>query len=111
LLQLALDNQLTLAPGSLPTPYPGFYSMASHAATFPWVSHALWYYTQMVRWGQLEYSQEEVAAVRATYRPDLYRAALGAHGPDIPKADEKVERFFDDRAFDPADLTGYLRTR
>jgi two-component system, oxyanion-binding sensor len=109
LLQLALDNQLSLAQGSLPTQYPGFYSMASHAATFPWVSHALWYYTQMIRWRQHEYLEEEVAAVRATYRPDLYRAALGAHMPDIPKVDEKVERFFDDRLFDPADMTGYLR--
>jgi hypothetical protein len=46
--------------------------------------------------------------VRATYRPDLYRAALGRVAADIPSVDLKVERFFDGRDFDPYDCTNFV---
>ena len=61
------------------------------AATFPWKSHALWFYTQMVRWGQVGHSAENAAAARETYRPDLYRAALKPLGVALPGANAKVE--------------------
>lgn len=108
LLHRALTNRLALLPGAEPTALPDFYVPARHAATFPWVSHALWLYAQMVRWRQIEFSVEHTAAVRTTYRPDLYRAALASLDVDIPQTDMKVERFFDDRRFDPADLQAYL---
>ena len=57
---------------------PDFFALARDGATFPWVSHAAWYYSQMVRWRQVEHSDDKLAAARATYRPDLYRNALGA---------------------------------
>jgi NitT/TauT family transport system ATP-binding protein len=63
-------------------------------------------YTQMIRWGQVEASEENEAAVRSTYRPDLYRAALGRIDSDIPSSDLKAERFFDGRGFDPEILSG-----
>jgi NitT/TauT family transport system ATP-binding protein len=91
-------------------PLADFYVPASHHANFPWVSHALWFYTQMVRWRQVEFSAEHLAAVRGTYRPDLYRAALARLDPDIPLTDLKVERFFDGRRFDPEDLRGWLES-
>jgi hypothetical protein len=75
---------------------------ARHAATFPWVSHAIWIYEQMVRWRQIERLPEYAATARATYRPDLYRAALAQLDVDIPSTDVKVEHFFDGRTFDPA---------
>ena len=108
LLHRALAGRLTLRPGAEPVPLTNFYVPASHHATFPWVSHALWFYAQMVRWRQVEYSAEHLAAVRGTYRPDLYRAALARLDPDIPSTDLKVERFFDGRGFDPKDLRGWL---
>ncbi len=104
LLHRALACRLSLRPGAEPTALPGFYVPARHAATFPWVSHALWFYAQMVRWGQVEFRAEHLAAVRASYRPDLYRAALHNAGVDSPAADLKIERFFDGRSFDPEDL-------
>jgi NitT/TauT family transport system ATP-binding protein len=60
----------------------------------------------MVRWRQVEASAENEVAVRKTYRPDLYRAALGRIDADIPSTDMKVERFFDGRGFDPEKLSG-----
>jgi two-component system, oxyanion-binding sensor len=110
LLHRTLANRLALLPGTEPVSIPDFYVPARHAATFPWVSHVLWFYAQMVRWRQIAFSTDHVAAVRTTYRPDLYRAALAALDFDIPQTDTKAERLFDDRTFDPADLGGYLAT-
>ncbi len=56
LLRNALDNKLSLAAGARPVSIPDFYFMARHQATFPWVSHALWFYSQMLRWQQIEAS-------------------------------------------------------
>ena len=108
LLHRALAGRLALRPGAEPVPLADFYVPSSHHANFPWVSHAVWFYTQMVRWRQVEFSAEHLAAVRETYRPDLYRAALARLDPDIPPTDLKVERFFDGRCFDPEDLRGWL---
>jgi ABC-type nitrate/sulfonate/bicarbonate transport system substrate-binding protein len=116
ILWRGLSNRLQLQPDGEAQQLPEFYLPASQAATFPWVSHALWFYSQMVRWGQVAYSQDHVAQVRATYRPDLYRVALGKIVENIPSADTKIEGagqygpdgFFDDVHFDPDDLPAYL---
>jgi NitT/TauT family transport system ATP-binding protein len=101
LLQAALANRLPLSAGARPVSLPDFYMPARHSATFPWVSHALWFYAQMVRWRQVGESAVNLAAARATYRPDLYRRALGSLAPDIPTSDLKPEHFFDEAVFDP----------
>jgi two-component system, oxyanion-binding sensor len=105
LLRKDLDSCLVLKPGAPATRIADFYVPAGRSATFPWVSHALWFYSQMVRWRQVEFSPEHVAAAGATYRPDLYRAALSSLEADIPVADTKSDRFFDGTAFDASDLT------
>lgn len=104
LLLRGLGNTLVLRQGSQAAPVADFYVPAARAATFPWVSHALWFYSQMVRWRQIESSPEHAAAARATYRPDLYRAALGELATDIPSADMQAERFFDGTTFEASDL-------
>jgi NitT/TauT family transport system ATP-binding protein len=104
LLRQALSNQLVLTAGTSASYIDDFYLSSRKAATFPWVSHALWFYSQMVRWRQIEFSRESVEAVRATYRPDLYRTALAPLAADIPASDMKTERFFDGQVFDPTEL-------
>jgi NitT/TauT family transport system ATP-binding protein len=104
LLRQALEGQVTLTTHSKPTRLEGFYMPARHHGTFPWVGHALWFYSQMLRWKQVEFSAGQLAAVRSTYRPDLYRAALGSLNPDTPDQDLKVERFFDGGMFDPGEF-------
>jgi two-component system, oxyanion-binding sensor len=101
LLRQALGGQLALTTHSQPVELENFFTSARHHATFPWASHALWFYEQMLRWKQVEFAADHLAAVRATYRPDLYRAALESVVPDIPTVDTKVERFFDGGTFDP----------
>ena len=108
-----------------------FLMFSQRAATFPWKSHALWYYSQMVRWGQLPFSPERVAIALETYRPDLYRQALGPHGIALPGASAKVEGrltettympaaggrialgpdgFFDGVSFDPDTIETYIKS-
>jgi ABC-type nitrate/sulfonate/bicarbonate transport system substrate-binding protein len=61
------------------------------AATFPWVSHALWFVGQMRRWNQLPHGIDGDALARASYRPDLYRAAAAQFGMPCPAVDLKSE--------------------
>lgn len=106
-----------------------FFVPFAKAATFPWKSHALWFYSQMVRWGQVPHSAENAGIARETYRPDLYRSALKPLGVALPVANAKVEGalrsatpvgsagasltlgpdgFFDGGLFDPDQLDGYI---
>jgi ABC-type nitrate/sulfonate/bicarbonate transport system substrate-binding protein len=126
----ALSGRLVAAPGAPPAAFADFLVFHAHAASFPWQSHALWLYSQMARWGQVAHTPERAAVARATYRPDIFRRALGPVGADLPAASAKVEGaltrptpvaslsgrlvlgpdgFFDGRLFDPDDLDGYLR--
>jgi two-component system, oxyanion-binding sensor len=108
LLRSALASRFVLLPGGAARHVEGFFWAARHDANFPWTSHALWFYTQMVRWGQVAHSEEHAAAASRTYRPDLYRRALDPLGVRLPPADSKIDRFFDGGVFDPAALPGYL---
>jgi len=106
-----------------------FFLPFDKAANFPWKSHALWFYTQMVRWGQVEHTAANAEIARGTYRPDLYRSALKPLGVALPGANAKVEGalseampvgsagaslvlgpdgFFDGQIFDPDALDGYI---
>jgi two-component system, oxyanion-binding sensor len=108
ILQRGLSNKLVLVPETAPRAIPNFYVPAKHAATFPWTSHALWFYSQMVRWRQVQYSPDHLPSVRATYRPDLYRLALEQLGIDLPLHDTKVEGLFT-QSHALASTTGVLR--
>jgi len=109
-----------------------FFVPFAKAATFPWKSHALWFYSQMVRWGQVEHTNGNVAIVRETYRPDLYRSALKPLAVALPAANAKVEGalvastpvgsagasltlgpdgFFDGTLFDPDRLDAYIEAQ
>ncbi|MGD9843237.1 MAG: CmpA/NrtA family ABC transporter substrate-binding protein, partial [Steroidobacteraceae bacterium] len=90
-LRRALSEQLRLTHDSDAVVIPEFFVPSSHLATFPWASHALWFYSQMVRWQQTEFSPEGMATARSTYRPDLYREALNSIGVITPMADFKTE--------------------
>lgn len=106
-----------------------FFVFHRNLANFPWQSHALWFYSQMVRWKQVASSAWAEAAAKAVYRPDLYRKALAPLGVALPVADSKLEgaleqptpvsspagplflgpdRFFDGRVFDPDKVDRYL---
>ncbi len=119
LIERGIAGRLPYAPDSPAHEVSDFLLYSTHGATFPWASHALWFYSQMVRWKQAAPSESAAAAARAAYRPDLYRFALQPLGLALPSSDTKVERlgssdgptgFFDGKTFDPDDISSYLKS-
>jgi ABC-type nitrate/sulfonate/bicarbonate transport system substrate-binding protein len=97
----AIINEVALGDSG-PRPVADFLTFAGKAATFPWQSHALWFYSQMVRWGQVMHSEERARAARLSYRPDLYRQALSGLGVAMPGASSKIEGALTERTHLPA---------
>jgi nitrate/nitrite transport system substrate-binding protein len=62
-----------------------------YAAAFPWRSHAVWFLTQMLRWGQIGPEVDIAAIAEQVYRPDLFRMAAAALGEPTPLVEDKVE--------------------
>lgn len=100
-----------------------------YTANFPWRSHALWFLSQMLRWGQIQepVDLEQIAA--NCYLPNVYRAAADILSLPYPLADDKMEgqpdrswilsdasqpiampssRFIDGHQFNPSHLPLYL---
>nr|WP_298096323.1 CmpA/NrtA family ABC transporter substrate-binding protein [uncultured Shinella sp.] len=130
LLLPALSGHLPVGGGVVRS-IGDFFLPNARAATFPWKSHALWFYTQMVRWQQIEHTVQSQRIAAETYRPDIYRAALKDLGIAMPSASAKVEGaltvatpvgssgaltlgpdgFFDGGRFDPDDIEAYIATQ
>lgn len=89
-LNLPQDLILPALTGSL-TPHKDFFIPHARAATFPWQSHALWFYAQMLKAGHLKHKPENLEIVKQSYRPDLYRTALEPMKAPIPAANAKLE--------------------
>lgn len=127
---LPLSGLMAYDPGAELQAHPDFNVFHRHGAMFPWRSHALWFGTQILRWGQLERPENLVEAATRAYRPELYRELSAELGWPCPTIDYKPEglnagpwtlaqtspeplrmgsdRFFDNSRFDPADPIGYL---
>jgi two-component system, oxyanion-binding sensor len=124
----ALTGRIAIG-GGIEVNVEDFFLPHQRAATFPWQSHALWFYSQMVRWGHAAYTPENVVVARESYRPDIYRHALKVLGAPVPAANLKVEGalsapvfagasaaglilgpdgFFDGKIFDPDRLDEYI---
>jgi nitrate/nitrite transport system substrate-binding protein len=62
-------------------PVPDFNVFFRYFATYPYYSDAIWYLTQMRRWGQItEYKADDWYAqtAKSVYRPDIYLKAAKA---------------------------------
>ena len=124
----ALTGMLDIGAGMI-RHVPDHFIPHAYAANFPWKSHALWYYSQMVRWGEVAASADNAALAAACFRPDLYRAALAPLGAAVPAADYKTDGtraatvdiealngtlaagpdlFFDGGVFDPSAVDAYI---
>ena len=95
----ALENEITFHAG---------------AAGRPRREHALWFLSQMARWGQIGFKADFDAVADAVYRPDLFRAAAASLGPVLDAtlvfedaATTPSAALFDGIAFDPTDVAAY----
>ncbi len=130
ILEKSMLGTFQFSKEQAPRPLPDFNVFHRYAANFPWRSHALWFLTQMARWGQLHKPLDLRRIARDVYRPELYREAAKAVGVNVPVEDYKEEgthadawtlpglngalemgadRFFDHKPFSPADPVGYLK--
>jgi two-component system, oxyanion-binding sensor len=108
-----LSGQLTVDPDGRTRQVENYLTFNDLSANFPWISQALWIYSQMVRWGQVAYDVAGLSQVQAAYRPDMYREVLGNLGSSVPSSDSKIEgvgpeKFIDGRSFVPEDIPGYV---
>ena len=113
LLLRGLSGRLELIRGESAR-IPDFYVPHDRSATFPWTTHALWYYSQMVRWGDVPHSADNARRAANSYRPDLYRSAIAPFGAALPTTDSKVLEpgvFFDGAPFDPDQLDNYIASQ
>lgn len=70
---------------------PNFSLPFQFQANFPWQSHASWILKQMQSLGQVSTEIDIDAVVSATYKTDLYRKVLEAHGVSVPSRNIKPE--------------------
>jgi nitrate/nitrite transport system substrate-binding protein len=129
-VRMSMTGTFQYAASEMPRALPDFNVFHRYAANFPWRSHALWFISQMVRWGQVRSALDMRALAEEVYRPDLYRDAAAALGLLCPSIDDKLEglhesnwklhegsdsllmgpdRFLDGRRFDPSKPLDYLR--
>ena len=129
-VKMSMTGTFQYAKGAPPQPLPDFNVFYRYAATFPWRSHAEWFITQMLRWGQIDQPLDIKKVAAEVYRPDLYRAAAKELGIPYPTVDYKTEGthpgpwtlaqatraipmgsdlFFDGMPYDPARLMAYLQ--
>lgn len=130
IIGLTMCGKYQFELGKAPELMPDFNVFGRYTATFPWRSHAIWFVTQMKRWGQVPMEWDERMIAEATYRPEIYRAAASELGINYPTQDYKAEGthakawtlFSDDRdelamgsdvwmdgqVFDPSKPTEYL---
>lgn len=98
--------------GGVSATAPGHFVPSAGDANFPWKSHALWYYSQMVRWGEAQASRANADAAASCFRPDLYRHAVEPLGIAVPEADHKPDSgFFDGVEFRPEALDAYMESQ
>jgi nitrate/nitrite transport system substrate-binding protein len=88
--------------------------ISNNHSTFLWQSQCLWLIAQAVRWGKLtEIPQNVEAIARKVWKTDLYREIATEMDIACPAEDyqcEAAERFIDRSAFDPSNLTTYLKS-
>ncbi len=76
----SMTGQFTYAPGDT-RPAPEFNIFFDDFAGYPYASDAVWYLTQMRRWGQIAQDHPDqwyIDTAKAVYRADLYTAAAAS---------------------------------
>ena len=120
-IERALFGQITISQRGETREVPGFVQFFSGPAGFPWRSQAQWIGRQLAARTGLD-REGSARAAGATFRTDIYRAAMRNVTQDIPSASSKIEgslaaalpvgshggrlilpkdAFFDGRTFEP----------
>jgi len=108
----SMTGTFEYAPGDI-RQLPDFNVFFRQHAMFPWRSFAVWFLTQMQRWGQLPNelaSADYKRIAEQVYLTDTYREAAKDVEIEAPDSDYKKEtQFFDNIGFDPEDPIDYIK--
>ncbi|MCO4784748.1 CmpA/NrtA family ABC transporter substrate-binding protein [Marinomonas atlantica] len=104
---------------------PDFNVFFRHNATYPYYSDAIWYLTQMRRWGQIAEGKSDewyMETAKDVYRPDIYAQAansliedglmMASEFPDFETEDgfkPPQEGFIDGKVYDGKQPNEYLK--
>jgi nitrate/nitrite transport system substrate-binding protein len=118
-LMASMTGKFTFAQGDT-RDTPEFNLFFSQQASYPFYSDAIWYLTQMRRWGQIAEAKPDqwyLDTAKSAYRPDLYSAAASslvaegkAQASDFPATDGfrvYTRKAIDGVAFDPHKPAAY----
>jgi nitrate/nitrite transport system substrate-binding protein len=105
---------------------PDFNTFFRHHATYPYYSDAIWYLTQMRRWGQISEAKDDSwykDIAKKVYRPDIYALAAKsliaegkAKASDFPDFDTETgfkppqSEFIDEITYDGTQPNAYLKS-
>jgi nitrate/nitrite transport system substrate-binding protein len=103
---------------------PDFNVFFRHNATYPYYSDAIWFMTQMRRWGQIPQAQSDdwyLEQAKRVYRPDIYTQAARAliaegtlSADDFPELDSRdgfrpvTSDFIDGKTYDGRSPNAYI---
>ncbi len=111
IIRRVLSGEFSLDAYGTKRVVPDYFRFHDGAANYPRPDQASWIYSQMIRWGQADFSEEGMARVRSAFRPDLYEMALGANASTPDDLSERSASgyggFMDGEIFDPRDVRGY----
>ncbi len=112
IIRRVLNGEFSLDAQGTKRVVPDYFLFHRGAANHPRPDQASWIYSQMLRWGQTDFSDEGMAHARSAFRPDLYLTALGQYAAMPDEASEKgaggYEGFMDGKRFDPDAVQAYV---
>jgi nitrate/nitrite transport system substrate-binding protein len=77
------------------------------AVNFPWLSDAMWFMTQLRRWGLLKQDPDYLGVASAVQRIGLYRDAAQMTGTRLPDGVMRSSTLMDGRVWDGSDPAAY----
>lgn len=128
-IKMSMTGTFRYSRDETPAPMDDFNVFHRYAANFPWLSHAVWFMSQMVRWGHILQPLAFDRLAGEIYRPDIFREIMQELGEPVPSTDYKNEglhaepwaldgskhpllmgadTFFDNKPFQPDRLFDYL---
>ena len=127
-IERSLSGSVLYSAQEPPKALPDFNVFNRYSANYPWRSHALWFLSQMERWGQSLYGYSPREIAQYVYQPEVFKEAARRVGMPYPEDDYKTEgahtekwtlkssagdiqmgsdQFMDGRQFDANDLDSY----
>ncbi len=104
-----LEGRLKISPDGAIRENARYLLIGAEGAERPDPTQAAWLYAQMARWGQAPISSDLLDAAKATFRADLYDAALPSEKADHSARADAIGAF-SGPVFDDRDIGAYLST-